>query len=190
MKFHKTAIDDVILIETIPAGDARGHFVRTFCAREMKEHGVNLELAQTSQSFNAKKGTLRGLHFQAAPMMEDKLVRCLNGAIFDVMVDLRPNSSTFLKWVGYELTAENNRQLFAPQGFAHGFQTLTNNCAVSYGIGQFYDANLSAGVRFDDPDIGVEWPLPPVELSPRDLGLPYARALDHQRLMGYPEPAA
>jgi dTDP-4-dehydrorhamnose 3,5-epimerase len=187
MKFHKTAIDDVTLIELTPFGDARGHFARTFCSREMAEHGLNSDVAQISQSFNARKGTLRGLHFQAHPEMEDKLVRCIRGAIFDVMVDLRTGSPTFGKWVGYELSESNSFQLYAPRGFAHGFQALTDDCVVLYSISQFFNPDLVGGVRFDDPEIAIEWPLAPVELSPRDLSLPFLQGLDRTRLISFPE---
>jgi dTDP-4-dehydrorhamnose 3,5-epimerase len=185
VRFHKTTIPDVILIEMEPVGDARGHFVRTFCAREMAAHGVNPVLAQASQSFNAEKGTLRGLHFQTHPAMEDKLVRCIQGAIFDVMVDLRPGSPTYGQWVGYELSDKNNLQLYASAGFAHGFQALTDDVTVSYHIGQFYEPGRSAGVRFDDPQIAVAWPLAPVALSPRDLALPLLAEIDPVLLLPY-----
>lgn len=185
MRFHKTAIPDVVLIETEPVGDARGHFVRTFCAREMEEQGLNPVLAQASQSFNSEKGTLRGLHFQAHPSMEDKLVRCVKGAIFDVMVDLRRGAPTFGHWVGYELSDTNNLQLYAPQGFAHGFQALTDDVTVGYHIAQFYEPGRSAGVRFDDPQINISWPLPAVALSSRDLALPLLADLDRALLIAY-----
>ncbi|MDE2623751.1 MAG: dTDP-4-dehydrorhamnose 3,5-epimerase [Betaproteobacteria bacterium] len=182
MKFHKTAIPDVVLIETQPIGDARGHFVRTFCAREMAAHGINPVLAQASQSYNAERGTLRGLHFQKHPGMEDKLVRCIGGAIFDVMVDLRPGSPTFGRWTGAKLSASNGMQLYAPRGFAHGFQALTDDVTVGYHIAQFYEPQLAGGVRFDDPDIGIAWPLPPTNISQRDLELPPLSALDRKFL--------
>ncbi len=185
MRFHKTAIPDVTLIEMEPVGDARGHFVRTFCAREMEAHGINPVLAQASQSFNPEKGTLRGLHFQSHPAMEDKLVRCIQGAIFDVMVDLRPGSPTYCQWVGYELSGTNKLQLYSPAGFAHGFQALTNDVTVNYHIGQFYEPGRSAGVRFDDPQIAVAWPLVPVAPSPRDLALPLLADLDPVLLLPY-----
>lgn len=190
MRFEATSLPGVTLIRSQPIGDSRGHFVRTFCAREMVAHGLNPDLAQASQSFNVKRGTLRGLHFQARPVMEDKLVRCIRGAIFDVMVDIRPGSPTFGNWVGYELSEENQRQLYAPRGFAHGFQTLTDDCTVSYYIAQFYEPAKASGIRFDDPDIGVKWPLPPVEQSPRDLGLPFLRDMDRELLMPFEEPVA
>jgi dTDP-4-dehydrorhamnose 3,5-epimerase len=178
MKFIETALADVILIEAPAAGDSRGYFKRTFCAREMEKAGLNPVVAQSSLSFNARRGTLRGMHFQAYPGLEDKLVQCVRGAILDVMVDIRPDSATFGQWVGYELSDSNFRSLYAPKGFAHGFQALTDDVVVLYHIGQFYDPAGSAGVRFDDPAIGVKWPLPPVELSPRDLELPLLQDLD------------
>lgn len=185
MRFHKTSIADVILIETDPVGDIRGHFMRTFCAREMAEHGLNPTLAQSSHSFSADKGTLRGLHFQTHPVMEDRLVRCIRGAIFDVVVDLRVGSPTYAKWIGYELNDANNLQLYSPAGFAHGFQSLTNNVTVSYHIGQFYEPGRSTGVRFDDPEIAVPWPLPARVVSPRDLTLPLLAEVDHSLLSSY-----
>jgi dTDP-4-dehydrorhamnose 3,5-epimerase len=189
MKFHATDLPGVTLIETEPVGDERGHFVRVFCARELAANGIEPALAQASQSFNAEKGTLRGLHFQAHPAMEDKLVRCLRGAIFDVMVDLRPGSPTFGRWIGFELTEANNLQLHAPKGFAHGFQTLAPDTIVSYHISAFYEPGRSAGVRFDDPQIGVRWPLPPVGLSARDLALPLLADIDASLLLPYGQTA-
>ena len=156
--------------------------MRSFCAREFAEHGLNASVAQTSLSCNAEKGTLRGLHFQSHPAMEDKLVSCLRGAIFDVMVDLRPSSPTFGRWHGTELSETDHLQLWSSKGFADGFQTLTDDCLVAYTIAQFYEPERSAGVRWDDPDIAVAWPLPPVNQSPRDLALPLLKSLDHSLL--------
>ncbi|KAF2988876.1 dTDP-4-dehydrorhamnose 3,5-epimerase (plasmid) [Methylocystis sp. MJC1] len=189
MEFIDSALPGCRLIRMTPAGDARGYFVRTFCAREFSEQGLNPELAQASYSFNARRGTVRGLHFQAAPQMEDKLVRCVRGAIFDVMVDIRPGSSTFGRWVGYELTEYNHMQLHSVRGFAHGFQTLTDDCVVAYHIAQFYDPQKAAGVRWDDPDIGIDWPLPPTDQSPRDLQLPRLADVDRGALSPF-APAA
>lgn len=183
MLFHETPLPGCVLVEQTPRGDNRGYFVRTYCAREFAEHGLAMTIAQTSSSFNAEKGTLRGLHFQAHPSMEDKLVSCLKGAIFDVMVDLRPGSPTFGRWYGAELSATNNRLLWSAKGFAHGFQTLTSDCLVAYCIGEFYDQDKSSGVRWDDPDIGIEWPLAPANQSPRDLTLPRLKELDVGLLM-------
>lgn len=185
MIFTPTELPGVTLIECQPIGDARGSFMRTFCTREMRAHGLGAELAQASQSFNALRGALRGLHFQAHPEMEDKLVRCVRGAIFDVMVDLRIGSPTFGRWVGYELSESNGRQIYAARGFAHGFQTLSADSVVLYHISQFYDAGKARGVRFDDPDIAIRWPLAPQALSPRDLALPRLRDLDRRDLSPY-----
>jgi dTDP-4-dehydrorhamnose 3,5-epimerase len=178
MKFVPTAIPEVVIVEAPPIGDERGYFQRTFCAREMADAGLNHHLAQASVSFNAARGTLRGLHFQAYPALEDKLVRCIRGAIFDVMVDIRPGSRSFGEWTACELSESNWRQLYAPKGFAHGFQTLTEDALVAYQISQFYEPAKSAGVRFDDPDIAVRWPLEPVGLSGRDKALPFLRDID------------
>jgi dTDP-4-dehydrorhamnose 3,5-epimerase len=183
VKIYPTTIHGVLLVEQEPARDERGYFVRTFCAREMAAHGISTYLAQASLSFNAKRGTLRGLHFQSHPAMEDKLVRCARGAIFDVIVDIRLGSPSFGSWVGYELSDTNHRQLYAPAGTAHGFQALTDDAVVSYQISQFYEADKSAGIRFDDPAIGIAWPLPPTAMSPRDLHLPLLAQVDPARLM-------
>jgi dTDP-4-dehydrorhamnose 3,5-epimerase len=151
----------------------------------MAKYGINTHLAQASLSFNAKRGTLRGLHFQYHPFMEDKLVRCARGAMFDVIVDIRPGSPSFGSWVGYELSDTNHRQLYAPAGTAHGFQTLTDDTIVSYQISQFYEADMGAGIRFDDPGIGILWPLPPIAMSPRDLKLPLLTQVDPARLIAF-----
>jgi dTDP-4-dehydrorhamnose 3,5-epimerase len=185
MEFLETKLAGCSLIRTKPMGDSRGYFVRTFCAREFAQYGIQPYLAQASCSFSAVRGTLRGLHFQKAPAMEDKLVRCIKGAIFDVMVDIRPGSPTFGNWVGYELTDSNHQQLHSVRGFAHGFQTLTDECLVAYHIAQFYDPERASGIRWNDPDIGVVWPLSPTEQSRRDLQLPALRELDLDLLTPY-----
>ena len=182
MEFIETPLAGCFLIETAPVRDERGWFARTFCAREFAARGLNPGLAQSSLSFNRRRGTLRGLHFQAAPAMEDKLVRCDQGAVFDVAVDLRPDSATFGRWFGAELTPENGRQLYAPRGFAHGFQTLADDTLVAYHIAEFHRAELTAGVVWDDPEIAVAWPLPPVSQSARDLALPRLADLDRSFL--------
>jgi dTDP-4-dehydrorhamnose 3,5-epimerase len=169
MKFIETGLAGCFIAEIEPIGDERGYFARTFCAGTFAENGLNPVLAQASISFNRRKGTLRGLHFQAEPAMEDKLVRCSSGALFDVAVDLRPASPTFAKWIGIELTPDNGRQLYIPQGFAHGFQTLADATTIAYHIAQAYEPERSAGVVWNDPEIGVRWPLPPTAQSPRDL---------------------
>lgn len=182
MIFTKTKLPGVTLIECQPMRDARGSFMRTFCAREMAAHGLGAGLAQASESHNGARATLRGLHFQAYPDMEEKLVRCPRGAIFDVMVDIRPGSPTFGQWVGYELSEANGRQIYAAQGFAHGFQTLEPDSVALYHMGAFYDPAKARGVRFDDPDLGIAWPLPPGPMSERDAVLPLLRDLDPSEL--------
>ena len=184
MDFVETPLAGCYLVQTSPVRDDRGWFARTFCARSFAERGLNAALAQSSLSFNRLRGTLRGLHFQAAPAMEDKLVRCDAGAVFDVAVDLRPGSPTFGRWHGVELTPDNARQLYIPRGFAHGFQTLTDDALVAYHIAEFYRPELTAGVAWDDPEIAVSWPLPPVGQSPRDLALPKLGELDRSLLGG------
>ncbi len=183
MEFVKTKLEGCTLIRTVLHGDQRGYFARTFCANEFVEYGLNPVLAQASYSFNKQRGTVRGLHFQASPVLEDKLVRCLRGAIFDVMVDIRPNSKTFGQWYGHELSETNNLQLHSVQGFAHGFQTLTDDCIVGYHIAQFYDPDKTSGIRWDDPKIGITWPEAPVDLSPRDLSLPFLAGVDYKTLL-------
>jgi dTDP-4-dehydrorhamnose 3,5-epimerase len=181
MEFRETTLPDCLLINAKVARDARGYFSRLYCAEEF--HAIDgFAIAQSSISFNAERGTLRGLHFQTPPFMEQKLVRCLRGAIFDVMVDLRQNSTTFGKWFGAELSAENQAALYTPRGFAHGFQTLEPDTLVWYGISPAYQPNRSAGVRWDDPAIAIDWPLTPVSLSPRDNQLPLLHDLDPAKL--------
>lgn len=185
MRFVETSLAGCFVVQTEPIADDRGSFARTFCARTFAEQGLNPTLAQASLSLNRQAGTLRGLHFQAHPAMEDKLVRCERGAVFDVAVDLRPGSPTFGQWIGEELTPANGRQLYIPKGFAHGFQTLEPDSAVFYHIAQFFEPGLTAGVAWNDPDIGVAWPLPPRAQSPRDLALPPLADVDRALLMPF-----
>jgi len=185
MRFLPTDLPGCHLIELEPIGDARGYFARTFCAREFAAAGLNPGLAQASISFNKDAGTLRGLHFQAHPAMEDKLVRCLKGSIFDVMVDIRPGSPSFGRWFGTTLSESNNRMLYGAAGFAHGFQTLTEDTIVAYHIAQFYEGDKTAGLRWNDPTLGIDWPLAPVNQSPRDLALPLLSELDPARLLPF-----
>ncbi len=158
MKLVETPLPGAFLIEPSPHADERGLFVRTWDRALFEERGLDAQLAQCSTSFNRRAGTLRGLHYQAAPAEEVKLVRCTAGAIFDVIVDLRAGSPTRLKWFGAELTAENRKQLYIPKGFAHGFQTLRDDSEVFYQISQFYRPELGRGVRWDDPAFAIAWP--------------------------------
>jgi len=163
-----TPLPGAVLIRPERLGDERGHFARTYCRRELAAAGLDFEVAQASVSFNRRRGTLRGMHFQAEPHPEIKLVRCTRGALFDVIIDLRPESPTFRRWFGAELTEENGDALYVPAGFAHGFITLADETEVSYFISAFYEPALARAVRWDDPAFGIAWPLAPVVMSDRD----------------------
>jgi dTDP-4-dehydrorhamnose 3,5-epimerase len=188
MKISDTVLPGCKIVEPSPLRDDRGYFMRLFDAEVFAAHGMATHLAQASLSFNAARGTLRGLHFQAHPGMEDKLVRCGRGAVFDVAVDIRPGSPTFGRWIGLELSEAQGLQLYIPAGFAHGFQTLTDDAVVLYQISVPYEAPLSAGLRFDDPELGIAWPLPPLNLSPRDRMLPALKDLDRAGLTPFLAP--
>lgn len=169
MKFIETRLKGAFLIELVPIADERGFFARSWCQQAFADRGLNSQLVQCNISFNRKKGTLRGMHYQVAPHEEVKLVRCTLGAIYDVIVDLRPDSATFREWLAVELTAENRRMLYVPVGFAHGFQTLVDNTEVFYQMSTFYHAESARGVRWDDPGFGIEWPEDKRVISDRDL---------------------
>ena len=172
MIFHETKIDGVWAIDLELIEDARGWFARTHCAETFASRGLVSSFAQCSASYNRRRGTLRGLHFQASPGEEVKLVRCVRGAIFDVAVDLRPGSPTFGQWVSVDLTAENRRALLVPEGCAHGFQTLTDDAELFYQISVPFAPELSKGVRWNDPDLAVAWPIEDPIMSERDRDLP------------------
>jgi dTDP-4-dehydrorhamnose 3,5-epimerase len=169
MRFEATGLDDAWLVRLEPVPDARGFFARTFCVDEFRAHGLETQFPQHSMSYSKREGTLRGMHFQTEPHAETKLVRCLNGAIWDVIIDLRPQSSTFRQWRGFELSEDNDLQLYIPKGFAHGFQTLRDDTRVSYLISEFYTPAAARGVRYNDPAFSVTWPLPVAEISEKDL---------------------
>jgi dTDP-4-dehydrorhamnose 3,5-epimerase len=170
MRFVELALPGLFLVELEKIEDERGFFARSWCAREFAAHGLNPHLMQCNVSFNLKEGTLRGMHHQAHPYAEDKLVRCTRGAVFDVALDLRPDSPTYLHWFGMELTPDNARMLYIPQGFAHGFQTLTDQSELFYQMSQTYEPAAAQGVRWDDPAFKIAWP-PVAErvISLRDL---------------------
>jgi len=178
MKFAPTKISGVSLVQLECHADERGHFARTWCEKEFAAAGLNPHISQCSTSFNLKRGTLRGLHFQIAPHAEDKLVRCTRGAIFDVAVDLRPGSPTFKQWLGMELSATNGLALYIPQGFAHGFQTLADDSEVFYQMSQIYHPESSRSLRWNDAEIGVQWPSVPTVISERDRNAPLLQDLD------------
>ena len=168
MRFHPTRLDGAWLIELTPVKDERGAFMRTFCEREFGDNGLETRFVQHSLSINTRKGTLRGMHFQRAPHEEVKLVRCQRGAVWDVIIDLRPDSPTYMRWQGFELSAENGIQLYVPKGFAHGFQTMSDDCEVFYLISEFYAADAAAGLRHDDARFAIDWPLPVSVMSDKD----------------------
>lgn len=168
MKFAETKLKGAHVIEPERLEDDRGFFARTFCRKEFEAHGLNPILVQSSISFNAKKGTLRGMHYQTPPHEETKLVRCTRGSVYDVILDLRRGSPTFKQWVAVELTADNRCALYIPAGFAHGFQTLTDHTEILYQMSEFYHPESARGVRWDDPAFGITWPLPDPIISQRD----------------------
>jgi dTDP-4-dehydrorhamnose 3,5-epimerase len=175
LKFSPTPLAGAFVVDLEPASDERGFFARSFCREEFERHGLEPAVVQCNVSHNQKRGTLRGLHYQAPPHEEAKLVRCTRGAIWDVIVDLRAGSFTRLKWFGCELTAENRRALYVPRSFAHGFQTLADDSEVLYQMAERYYADLASGVRWDDPEIGIRWPLAGPIMSARDRALPLVR---------------
>ena len=172
MIFRETALPGAFTVDIQEYRDERGLFARTFCAQEFEAHGLNPLTVQTNLSFNARAGTLRGLHYQLPPAAETKLVRCTRGAVLDVIVDLRPESSTYLQHVAVELSADNRRALFVPQRFAHGYQTLTDDAEVSYQVSEYYRPGAERGLRFDDPALGIRWPLLPGPVSTKDAAWP------------------
>ncbi len=174
MTFERTPLPGVWIIEIDPVEDERGWFARTFDAEEFGARGIDPKVVQCGASFNLRRDTIRGLHYQAEPHGEPKLVRCVRGAIFDVAVDLRPDSPTFCRWYGVELSAENRRALHVPAGLAHGFQTLDDGCEALYQFGARHVPEASRGVRWDDPAFTIEWPAPAGTrtISERDRGYP------------------
>jgi dTDP-4-dehydrorhamnose 3,5-epimerase len=171
--FHPTPIEGAFLIETEPVVDERGFFARTFCRDEFARNGLDPCVAQCAVSFNARSGTLRGMHLQTPPHEEAKLVRCTRGAIHDVLLDLRRDSAAFGRWWAVELNAEQGRLVYVPEGVAHGFQTLEPDTEVSYQMSRAYAPEAATGVRWDDPAVGIEWPLEVTSISTRDRELPY-----------------
>jgi dTDP-4-dehydrorhamnose 3,5-epimerase len=173
MDFECTQLNGVFIVEPQRREDERGFLARTWCVREFAERGLNPRLVQCSISYNRKAGTLRGLHFQVAPHAEAKLVRCTQGSLFDVVVDLRPDSPTFRRWLAVELTGRDRRMLYIPEGLAHGFQTLADDTEVFYQMSDFYCADCARGVRWNDPAFGIDWP-PATEriISDKDRSYP------------------
>jgi len=173
MIFKETRLKGAFIIELEQLKDERGFFARAWCQKEFEAHGLTPRLVQCNISFNKRRGTLRGMHYQAAPYEEAKLVRCTRGAVYDVIIDLRPDSPTYKQWIGVELTADNRRMLYVPEGFAHGYQTLTDNAEVFYQVSQFYSPESERGVRWNDPAFGIEWPEADVRIiSAKDQSWP------------------
>ena len=172
MRFSETGFKGAFLIAPELAEDDRGFFARTFCQREFSAQGLNTSLVQCNISFNLKKGTLRGLHYQEAPHEETKLVRCTLGAIYDVIVDIRRDSPTFGQWWGVELSASNRLMLYVPEGFAHGFQTFEDNSEVFYQMSSFYAPERARGIRWNDPKLAIRWPHDVTAISDRDNHYP------------------
>ena len=172
MIFTETPLPGVVLVDIERLADERGFFARTYCRAEFDAQGLGPELRQCSISHNARRGTLRGMHLQAAPYEEHKLVRCSAGSIFDVIVDLRPDSAHYRRWVSVELTAQNRRAVFIPPGFAHGFITLSDDAEVYYMISVPHAPTHARGFRWDDPAFGIAWPMSPSVISPRDAAYP------------------
>jgi dTDP-4-dehydrorhamnose 3,5-epimerase len=172
MTFHETKIAGVFEIRLEPKPDERGIFARSWCQKEFKSHGLNPKLVQCNVSFNTRKGTLRGMHYQVAPYPETKLVRCTRGSIYDVVVDLRPQSHTFKNWISAVLTAENRNAIYVPEGCAHGFLTLEDKSEVFYQMSEIYNADSARGVRWDDPAFQIAWPAKVEVISERDRTYP------------------
>jgi dTDP-4-dehydrorhamnose 3,5-epimerase len=172
MIFHPTPLQGAFLIEPERRGDDRGFFARIYCQREFAEHGLETRFVQGNNSLTGRRGTLRGFHYQLPPAAEVKLVRCIRGALWDAIVDLRPDSPSFGRWYGAELSAENRLMMYVPRGFAHGFVTLTEDAEALYLVSDAYAPERERGLRFDDPWIGVEWPVAPEEVSAKDGAWP------------------
>lgn len=168
MIFTETKLKGAFIIDLEKRVDSRGFFARTFCADEFSKHGLANKIVQTNMSRTLKKGTLRGMHFQIPPYQETKLVRCTKGSIFDVIIDLRADSPTFKEWIGVELSVENHKMLFVPRDFAHGFVTLTDDVEVTYEVSEFYTPNSESGIRFNDPEINIQWPIEITDTSEKD----------------------
>jgi len=175
MEIKETSIPDVKLVIPDVFGDNRGWFMETYSRRDFEDAGITAEFVQDNRSFSSKKGIIRGLHFQRNPMCQAKLLTCLKGEILDVAVDLRKDSPNYKKWISVKLTAENKKQIFIPKGFAHGFLTLTDDVEIMYKCDELYSPECDGGIRFDDPEIGVEWGVENPILSEKDKNAPYLK---------------
>jgi dTDP-4-dehydrorhamnose 3,5-epimerase len=172
MLFNPTPLKDAFTIELEKRGDDRGFFARFFCVDEFGRQGLETRFVQVNNSLSTRRGTLRGMHYQLAPSAEVKVVRCLRGAVWDAIIDIRPDSPTVGRWFGAELTAENRRMMYVPRGFAHGILTLTDDAELLYLVSDFYAPKEERGIRWNDPHFGIEWPIEPTEISPKDAAWP------------------
>jgi dTDP-4-dehydrorhamnose 3,5-epimerase len=169
MKIIETPLLGAYVIDIEPINDVRGFFARTFCVKELETRGLNIQFPQCNISYNEKKATLRGMHYQKEPYGEVKIVRCTSGSVYDVIVDLRPLSSTYCKWFGLELSSLNRKAIYIPRGMAHGYVTLTDNTELLYMMSEFYNSDSAKGVRWNDPIFNIQWPLSPLLVSERDM---------------------
>jgi dTDP-4-dehydrorhamnose 3,5-epimerase len=176
MLFNPLILHGAFTIDVQPFQDNRGFFTRTFCEKEFAAHNLVQHFVQANHSGTLGKGVIRGMHFQHMPYSEVKLVKCVQGAIFDVIVDVRKGSPTFLQWYGAELTAENKRMMYVPAGFAHGFQSLTDYSEITYMVSNFYNKESEGGVKYDDPKVNIQWPLPVSLVSEKDMNIPLVDA--------------
>ena len=172
MKFTETKLKGAFIVEIKQLEDERGFFGRSWCKHEMEEHGLNGNIAQANTSFSKKKGTMRGIHFQRHPNEETKIIRCTKGAIYDVIVDLRKDSPTFMQWIGVELTEDNYKMVYVPENFGHGFLTLKDNSEVYYLVTNFYTPSAEGGIRYNDPALNINWPVPVTVVSEKDRSHP------------------
>lgn len=182
MIFNETIFNGAYIIEPEKKSDERGFFARTFDEVEFKNKALKSKFVQSSISFNLKKGTLRGMHYQINTYSETKFVRCTSGSVFEVLIDLRPKSKTFLQWTSVELTSKNYKMIYAPEGFALGFQTLEDNTELIYQMSQFYTPEFERGIRWNDPLFNIDWPLPVSIMSKRDLAFPDFNLEDHVKM--------
>lgn len=173
MIFIETKLKDVYIVELERIQDERGFFARSWCKKEFEKYNLNSNLCQCNISFNEKKGTIRGMHFQVKPFEEAKLVRCIKGSMYDVIIDLRQSSETFMQWIGVELTDENRKSIYIPEGFAHGFQTLEDNTEVFYQMSEYYHPECSRGIRWNDSAFNIKWPINVSIISYKDNNFPF-----------------
>ncbi|MEY2439045.1 MAG: dTDP-4-dehydrorhamnose 3,5-epimerase [Verrucomicrobiota bacterium] len=172
MIFHETKLTGAFIVELDKKEDDRGFFARVYCAKEFEAHGLEPRVVQANMSYNARKGTLRGMHYQVPPASEPKFIRCIRGAIWDVIVDMRPASPTYLQHLAVELSADNRKAIYVPDMFAHGNQALSDSAELLYFVGEFYTPGCERGVRFDDPALAIDWPLPVTVITEKDKSWP------------------